>query len=341
MMVNWEFMDNMTPESATQLVDDLRAGAEVTLHPRPAALHLARGRAGARRLPRRPRRRGPGRRARVAGRPGDRPRARLDRPGRRAERTRGLAGADASRCQQADTDRAESETRSRSRRRGRARGRPREPEEGDRMTDTLTPVLTDNWDADRVLDAGVLRGARRLRGAATRRSAWRRTTIIDAVKDSGLRGRGGAGFPTGMKWGFIPQDNPQAEVPRGQRRRVRAGHLQGHPADDGQPAHAGRGRDHQLLRDPRQPRVHLRPRRGAARRPPPAARRRRRPTSPATSARTSTAPATTSTSSCTPAPAPTSAARRPRCSTRSRAAAASRGCARRSRPSPASTPARR
>ena len=29
MMVNWEFMDNMTPESATQLVDDLRSGAEV------------------------------------------------------------------------------------------------------------------------------------------------------------------------------------------------------------------------------------------------------------------------------------------------------------------------
>jgi NADH-quinone oxidoreductase subunit E len=29
MMVNWEFFDDMTPESATQLVDDLRAGAEV------------------------------------------------------------------------------------------------------------------------------------------------------------------------------------------------------------------------------------------------------------------------------------------------------------------------
>jgi NADH-quinone oxidoreductase subunit E len=29
MMVNWEFMDNMTPAKATQLVDDLRSGAEV------------------------------------------------------------------------------------------------------------------------------------------------------------------------------------------------------------------------------------------------------------------------------------------------------------------------
>jgi NADH-quinone oxidoreductase subunit F len=30
--------------------------------------------------------------------------------------------------------------------------------------------------------------------------------IIEAVKDSGLRGRGGAGFPTGMKWSFVAQD---------------------------------------------------------------------------------------------------------------------------------------
>jgi NADH-quinone oxidoreductase subunit F len=30
--------------------------------------------------------------------------------------------------------------------------------------------------------------------------------IIDEIKASGLRGRGGAGFPTGMKWGFMPKE---------------------------------------------------------------------------------------------------------------------------------------
>lgn len=31
--------------------------------------------------------------------------------------------------------------------------------------------------------------------------------VTDEVKKSGLRGRGGAGFPTGVKWGFIPPNN--------------------------------------------------------------------------------------------------------------------------------------
>jgi len=31
-------------------------------------------------------------------------------------------------------------------------------------------------------------------------------TIVETVAQSGLRGRGGAGFPTGMKWSFVPQD---------------------------------------------------------------------------------------------------------------------------------------
>ena len=75
------------------------------------------------------------------------------------------------------------------------------------MTDTLTPVLTDNWDADRswTLASYEERGGY---GALAKALAMSQDDVITAVKDSGLRGRGGAGFPTGMKWGFIPQDNP-------------------------------------------------------------------------------------------------------------------------------------
>src|ERR1700752_4648306 len=34
-------------------------------------------------------------------------------------------------------------------------------------------------------------------------------SIIDEVKKSNLRGRGGAGFPTGMNWSFVPKDSPK------------------------------------------------------------------------------------------------------------------------------------
>ena len=36
-----------------------------------------------------------------------------------------------------------------------------------------------------------------------------RDAIIDEIKASGLRGRGGAGFPTGMKWSFMPKEAPK------------------------------------------------------------------------------------------------------------------------------------
>jgi NADH-quinone oxidoreductase subunit F len=36
------------------------------------------------------------------------------------------------------------------------------------------------------------------------------TAVIEEVKNSGLRGRGGAGFPTGLKWSFMPKEKKKA-----------------------------------------------------------------------------------------------------------------------------------
>ena len=36
--------------------------------------------------------------------------------------------------------------------------------------------------------------------------------LVDMVKKSNLRGRGGAGFPTGLKWSFMPKGNMQKYI---------------------------------------------------------------------------------------------------------------------------------
>jgi NADH-quinone oxidoreductase subunit F len=73
---------------------------------------------------------------------------------------------------------------------------------------SLTPVLTKRFGTDQPWKIG---NYERLDGYAGLRKAltMEPDAIIAMVKESNLRGRGGAGFPTGMKWQFIPQDNPK------------------------------------------------------------------------------------------------------------------------------------
>ncbi|WP_431970123.1 NADH-quinone oxidoreductase subunit NuoF [Nocardia sp. bgisy134] len=69
---------------------------------------------------------------------------------------------------------------------------------------TLTPVLSKYWDDPQSWTIATYRrhdGYKALRKAL----GMEPDQIIQTVKDAGLRGRGGAGFPTGMKWSFIPQ----------------------------------------------------------------------------------------------------------------------------------------
>ncbi|MBA0048342.1 NADH-quinone oxidoreductase subunit NuoF [Mycobacterium sp. NPDC050853] len=68
----------------------------------------------------------------------------------------------------------------------------------------LAPVLSEHWDE---ADSWTLDGYVRHDGYQGLRTALGMApdAVIALVKDAGLRGRGGAGFPTGTKWSFIPQ----------------------------------------------------------------------------------------------------------------------------------------
>ncbi|GAB2484181.1 complex I 51 kDa subunit family protein [Jatrophihabitans fulvus] len=72
----------------------------------------------------------------------------------------------------------------------------------------LAPVLTKRFTTSQ---PWKIDNYEKLEGYAALRKALRMEpdALVSLVKDSNLRGRGGAGFPTGMKWSFIPKDNPK------------------------------------------------------------------------------------------------------------------------------------
>jgi NADH-quinone oxidoreductase subunit F len=69
----------------------------------------------------------------------------------------------------------------------------------------LTPVLSRYWDHPRswTLDTYCAHDGYQ---ALQKALGMEPDEVIETVKSSGLRGRGGAGFPTGAKWSFIPQE---------------------------------------------------------------------------------------------------------------------------------------
>ena len=72
-----------------------------------------------------------------------------------------------------------------------------------------TPLISKRWGIENShkIDVALKLGAYQALEKALQQMTPEQ--IIDEVKKSNLRGRGGAGFPTGMKWSFVPKDSPK------------------------------------------------------------------------------------------------------------------------------------
>ena len=72
-----------------------------------------------------------------------------------------------------------------------------------------TPLISKRWGVENShkIDVALKLGAYQALEKALKQMTP--DQIIDEVKRSSLRGRGGAGFPTGLKWSFVPKDSPK------------------------------------------------------------------------------------------------------------------------------------
>ena len=72
-----------------------------------------------------------------------------------------------------------------------------------------TPLISKRWGVENShkIDVALKLGAYQALEKALKQMTP--DHIIDEVKRSSLRGRGGAGFPTGLKWSFVPKDSPK------------------------------------------------------------------------------------------------------------------------------------
>ena len=73
---------------------------------------------------------------------------------------------------------------------------------------TFEPVLLANIDKDDSHTLSVYQSAGGYRAMKRILAEDSAESVVELVKRSNLRGRGGAGFPCGLKWSFLPQDHP-------------------------------------------------------------------------------------------------------------------------------------